>query len=81
MKVSNSERSKQLEDLRVKLEDISLAESSQSKILEDEVVMSMSRILASDDSRRAAIQLKYEEKQQLTAVSFLFPQINVFKIY
>ncbi|CAA6657804.1 unnamed protein product [Spirodela intermedia] len=37
------------------------------KVLEDEVVMNLSGILASDDSRRAAYQLAYDEKQQITA--------------
>lgn len=70
MKASNFDRLKQLEDLQMKIDEVSQSELNQNKVLEDEVVMNLSGILASDDSRRAAYQLAYDEKQQITAVSF-----------
>ncbi|XP_078448149.1 binding protein [Wolffia australiana] len=67
IKNSISERLKQLEDLCMKQKDVSVSEMNQQKIFEEEVVMNTSRTLASDDSRREAYQLAYDEKHQITA--------------
>lgn len=46
------------------MDENSSAESNNRKAFEDELESSLNSILASDDSRRGAFQLSYEEEQQ-----------------
>ncbi|MQL68998.1 hypothetical protein Taro_001305 [Colocasia esculenta] len=50
IKASKSDRLKQLEGLRIKIDELCLVELNQKKGLEDEFEMNMSAILSSDDS-------------------------------
>ncbi|KAK9032820.1 hypothetical protein V6N11_017863 [Hibiscus sabdariffa] len=59
-----SDRSRQLEDLRVKMVEISSLETHNQKTFEDEIQSSLQTILASDERRRAAFLLAHEEHQQ-----------------
>lgn len=68
MNTLKADRSRQLHELRTRIDETSLAESNNKKAFEDEIQSSLTSILASDDSRRAAFQLVYEEEQQNVAV-------------
>lgn len=46
------------------MDESSSAESNSRKAFEDELESSLNSILASDESRRGAFQLSYEEEQQ-----------------
>lgn len=59
---------KQLQELRIRLEESSAAECNHKKVFEDEIESSLSFIVASDDGRRAAFQLAHDEDQQIAAV-------------
>jgi hypothetical protein len=73
MKILKADRSKQLHELHARMDGTSSAESNNKKAFEDEIKSSLTSILASDDSRRAAFQLTYEEQQQNVAVCVQFP--------
>lgn len=64
IKSLKTDRSKQLVDLQTRLDDSILTESGHKKAFKDELQNSLSLILASDDSRRAAFQLAHDEEQQ-----------------
>lgn len=70
MKASNADRMKQLDELRVRIDENYSAELNQKKLFEDEVQCNLTSILTSDDSRRAASQLAYDADQQIVAVRF-----------
>ncbi|CAK9175598.1 unnamed protein product, partial [Ilex paraguariensis] len=67
IKNSTIDRIRQLQDLRIRMEEITSADSYQKKFLEDEVQSCLITILASDDSRRASFQLGQDEDQQIVA--------------
>lgn len=67
MKALKTDRSRQLNELCSRLEEISSAELSSSRTFEDEIQSSFNNIIASDDNRKAAFQLCYEEQQQNVA--------------
>lgn len=62
------DRTKQLQDLSNRVDENFSAELVNRKVFEDEIQSSLNSILASDDSRRAAFQLTYEEEKQTVAV-------------
>lgn len=68
---SISDRSKQLHELHGRMDDNSSVETAKKKAFEDEICSSLNSILASDDSRRAAFQLAYEEEQQNVAEKWI----------
>lgn len=72
MKTLKADRGRQLHELHTRMDETSLAESSNKKAFEDEIQSSLTSILASDDSRRAAFQLAYEEQQQNVTVCVQF---------
>lgn len=73
MKILKADRSKQLHELRARMDETSSAESNNKKVFEDEIKSSLTSILVSDDGRRAAFQLTYEEQQQNVTVCVQFP--------
>lgn len=73
IKTSQSDRTRQLVELNARIEEISSIDLSNMKVLEDEIKNSLSIILASDESRRAAFQLTHEEEQQNVAVCSQVP--------
>lgn len=68
IKASKTDRVRQLQELRSRMEEISSAESNQKKAFEDEIQSGLNTILALDDGRRAAFQLSQEEDQQIVTV-------------
>lgn len=80
MKALKTDRSRQLHELCSRLEEISSAELSSSRTFEDEIQSSFNNINASDDSRKAAFQLCYEEQQQNVAVCGQWTSIMSFPV-
>ncbi len=68
MKTLKTDRSKQLHEFCTRMDETFSAESNNKKTFEDEIQSSLNSILASDESRRAAFQLTYEEEEQNVAV-------------
>ncbi|KAI3896170.1 hypothetical protein MKX03_000290, partial [Papaver bracteatum] len=68
---SKEDRVKQLQELRIRLEESSAAECHHKKVFEDEIESSLSFIVASDDGRRAAFQLAHDEDQQIAAEKWI----------
>ncbi|MED6109928.1 hypothetical protein PIB30_038190 [Stylosanthes scabra] len=71
MKTSKTDRDQQIQELHSRLDENNLAESSNKKVIEDEIQNSLNTILASDDSRREEFQLSYEEEQQNVAEKWI----------
>ncbi|XP_065880379.1 BEACH domain-containing protein B isoform X2 [Euphorbia lathyris] len=71
LKISISDRSKQLLELRARMEENISAESANKKGFEDEIHNSLISILVSDDSRRAVLQFAHEEDQQNVAEKWI----------
>ncbi|GMH14034.1 hypothetical protein Nepgr_015875 [Nepenthes gracilis] len=68
-------RTKQLHDFRTSTEESFCMERSHKQALEDDVLSSLNAIVASDNSRRSAFQLSYDEEQQVVAERW----VNVFR--
>lgn len=68
MKATKADRLKQTHDLHVKLEEYSSLELNHWKAFEEETQCSINAVLLSDDNRRTAFQLAYDEDQQMIAV-------------
>ncbi|KAK9271394.1 hypothetical protein L1049_026984 [Liquidambar formosana] len=71
IKNSKADRSRQLHELRIRMDENSFTESSHKKSFEDEIQSILNTILASDDSRRAAFQLAHDEEQQNVAEKWI----------
>ncbi|QHN94309.1 BEACH domain-containing protein B [Arachis hypogaea] len=71
MKTSKTDRDQQIQELHSRLDENSLAESSNKKVIEDEIQNSLNTVLASDESRRTEFQLTYEEEQQNVAEKWI----------
>lgn len=69
MKVAKSDRLKQIEELRNKLSEQLLEVQNQLYGFEEEMQSSKATILSSDDARKAAFQLAYEEDMQIVKVN------------
>ncbi|XP_058069394.1 BEACH domain-containing protein B isoform X3 [Magnolia sinica] len=67
IKTSKADRTKQLQELRFRIDEAASAELTQKKAFEDEIQASLIAILSSDDSRRVVSQLAYDEDQQIVA--------------
>lgn len=68
MKTLKTDRSMQLHEFNTRMDETFSSELNNKKAFEDEIQSSLTSILASDESRRAAFQLTYEEQQQNVAV-------------
>ncbi|XP_010254571.1 PREDICTED: BEACH domain-containing protein B isoform X2 [Nelumbo nucifera] len=71
VKTSKSDRAKQLHEICLRLDENSSTESYQNRVFEDEIQSSLSMILSSDKSRRAAFQLSHDEEQQIVAEKWI----------
>ncbi|KAI4307513.1 hypothetical protein L6164_030691 [Bauhinia variegata] len=71
IKTSKDDRIQQMQELRSRMDDNCLAESSSKKTFEDDIQKSLNSILASDDNRRAEFRLSYEEEQQNVAEKWI----------
>ncbi|KAK6245788.1 hypothetical protein SCA6_008878 [Theobroma cacao] len=71
VKMLKSDRSRQLQELRAKMDENSSLEINNQKAFEDEIQSSLHTILASDESRRAAFLLAHEEEQQIVAEKWM----------
>lgn len=69
VKSSTADRTTQLHELRLRLDETTITDFNQKKAFEDEMRSSLNVILASDDNRRSSFQLAYDEQQQIVAVS------------
>lgn len=69
--ISKIDRAQQVQELHIRIDENTLAESSSKQALEDEIQNSLNSILSSDDSRRAEFQLTYEEEQQNVAEKWI----------
>lgn len=67
MKATKADRVKQIRELQVKLEEHSSSELNHWNAFEEEMKSSINAVLSSDDSRRIAFQLAYDEDQQMIA--------------
>ncbi|CAI9116125.1 OLC1v1017198C2 [Oldenlandia corymbosa var. corymbosa] len=67
IKGSIADRSRQVDDLRFRMDELLASESDRKRAVEDEILSNITTILASDDKRRASFQLAYEEEQQSIA--------------
>lgn len=68
MKALKTDRSKQLHEFNTRMDETFSSELNNKKAFDDEIQSNLTSILASDESRRAAFQLTYEEEQQNVAV-------------
>lgn len=75
--ILKSDRTKQLNDLSARMDENISVELQNRKAFEDDLRNIVTSILVSDDSRRDAFQLKYEEEQQNIIVCELLP-LSVF---
>ncbi|XWS25391.1 hypothetical protein CRYUN_Cryun27aG0064600 [Craigia yunnanensis] len=71
VKMLESDRSRQLQELRAKMDENSSLEINNHTAFEDEIQNSLHTILASDESRRAAFLLAHEEEQQNVAEKWM----------
>ncbi|KAL9252927.1 BEACH domain-containing protein [Drosera capensis] len=71
VKSLKADRVKQLHDFSIRMDDSISIDCSQKDAFEADVANSLSAILASDDSRRVACQLAYDEEQQIAAENWL----------
>jgi len=78
IKSLKTDRMKQITELRARGDDNVLTDFGQKKAFEDELQNCLSRILSSDDSRRASYQLARDEERQIVAVSTFLMQFNCF---
>lgn len=71
IKTLKTDRSRQLHELRIRIDENASTNSSQRNAFEDEIKSSLNSIIASDDSRRASFQLGHEEEQQIVAEKWI----------
>ncbi|GAB2247807.1 hypothetical protein Droror1_Dr00007689 [Drosera rotundifolia] len=71
VKSLKADRVKQLHDFSIRMDDSISINCNQKDAFEADVANSLSAILASDDSRRVACQLAYDEEQQIAAENWL----------
>jgi ElaB/YqjD/DUF883 family membrane-anchored ribosome-binding protein len=69
MKIAKSDRLKQIEELRSKLSEQLVEFRNQLHAFEEEIQSSKATIFSSDDFRKAAFQLAYEEDMQIIKVN------------
>ncbi|KAH7524781.1 hypothetical protein FEM48_Zijuj06G0155600 [Ziziphus jujuba var. spinosa] len=71
IKTLKTDRTRQLHELSTRMDENSSAESNNRNAFEVEIQSSLNSILASDENRRAAFQLAYEEEQQNIAEKWI----------
>ncbi|KAL9450104.1 hypothetical protein AB3S75_011937 [Citrus x aurantiifolia] len=71
IKTTKLDRSRQLVDLRARMDESYLVERSTTKAFEDEIQSILSIVLASDENRRATFQLTHGEQQQNVAEKWI----------
>ncbi|CAN4122405.1 unnamed protein product [Withania somnifera] len=67
VKSATADRTTQLHELCVRLDETAITDSNQKKAFEDEIQSSLNVILAFDDNRRSSFKLAYDEQQQIVA--------------
>lgn len=72
IKSSVADRSRQLQELHLRLDESMVVDSNQKKTFKDEIQSSLIAVLASDNKRRDSFQLSKDEEQQVVAVSMQF---------
>lgn len=70
MKNLIADRTLQLSELRSRMEENMLMESTQKRDFVDQIQSSLNSILAYDDSRRSVFQLSLDEDRQIVAVIY-----------
>ncbi|KAK1322909.1 hypothetical protein QJS10_CPA02g00135 [Acorus calamus] len=71
MKTLITDRSKQLQEFHVRMDEAVSMDIRQRKMFDDENCINLEAILSSDDSRRVASQLAYDEDQQIVAEKWI----------
>ncbi|KAI3726569.1 hypothetical protein L1987_66367 [Smallanthus sonchifolius] len=71
IKNATVDRTKQIDEVRVRMDENMSSDLNQLTFFEDEIQSSLNVILASDDSRRASFQLAHDEEQQVTAENWI----------
>lgn len=77
IKSLKTDRSRQLHELRIRIDENASTDSSQRNAFEQEMKSSLNTILATDYSRRASFQLSHDEEQQIVAVS-IWSFVNLY---
>nr|GLL18344.1 BEACH domain-containing protein B isoform X1 [Ipomoea trifida] len=67
IKSSGADRTRQLQELHLRLDESMVVDSNQKKIIKDEIQSSLIAVLASDNKRRDSFQLSKDEEQQVVA--------------
>nr|GMC55110.1 BEACH domain-containing protein B isoform X1 [Ipomoea batatas] len=67
IKSSGADRTRQLQELHLRLDESMVVDSNQKKIIKDEIQSSLIAVLASDNKRRHSFQLSKDEEQQVVA--------------
>lgn len=76
IKATKTDRIMQLQELNAKIDECTLAEHNQWTTFEEDMTSTINKIVSSDDSRKAAFQLAYDEDQQIVAVKILLSAIK-----
>lgn len=74
IKATKTDRIMQLQELNAKIDECTLAEHHQRTTFEEDMTSTINKIVSSDDTRKAAFQLAYDEDQQIVAVKILLQQ-------
>ncbi|KAK8941578.1 hypothetical protein KSP40_PGU012221 [Platanthera guangdongensis] len=67
IRATKTDRRKQLQELHAKIDVSSLEEYNQWKSFEEDMTSTLNIVLSSDDSRKIAFQLAFDEDQQIVA--------------
>lgn len=76
IKATKTDRIMQLQELNAKIDECTLAEHNQWTTFEEDMTSTINKIVSSDDSRKAAFQLAYDEDQQIVSVKILLSAIE-----
>lgn len=76
IKATKTDRIMQLQELNAKIDECTLAEHNQWTTFEEDMTSTINKIVSSDDTRKAAFQLAYDEDQQIVAVKILLSAIE-----
>ncbi|CAH9105180.1 unnamed protein product [Cuscuta epithymum] len=67
IKSTEADRIRQLNELRLRLDELAMFDSNQKKAFQDDIQRSLIAILATDNKRRDSFQLSKDEEQQVVA--------------
>ena len=76
MHAVQADRLRNLQKLNSKLNERFTKETQLVQIVDDQIHLSITSALSSDDSRKAAFQLAFDEDQQIVAVSEILPNFQ-----